>query len=195
MTDNPTALALEDVLDRFQMEAVHNGEVLARYIAAHPHFATQLVDLSRLIATPDVDDPEPLSAIDQSRIDAAWIAHKAAEPELPQGPNPLDALVGATGRTLAARLGVPRQVVTCLRERKIDPSRTPRPVIRILGDALNIPEAHVIAAMRQPPALAAGRSFKADGKPGAAIQVPFEQVLIEAGVPEADRVRLLADGD
>jgi hypothetical protein len=195
MTNNPTALPLEDVLDRFQMEAVHDGEVLARYIAAHPEFATQLIDLSRLIAAPDLDDPEPLSAIDQSRIDAAWIAHKAAEPELPRGPNPLDALVGERGKTLAARLGVPRQVVTCLRERKVDPSRTPRPVIRILGNALDLPEAHVIAAMRQPPALAVGRSFKADAKPGAVAQVPFEQVLIEAGVPEADRARLLADGD
>ena len=195
MTTNPTPLALEDVLDLFQMEEVHDGEVLARYIAAHPEFALQLIDFSRLIATPEPDDGAPLSAIDQSRIDAAWIVHKAAGPELPEGPNPLDALVGERGKSLAATLGVPRQVVTCLRERKVDPSRTPRPVLRALGDALEIPEAHVIAAMGEPPAFATGRSFKADGKPGGAGQVSFEQVLIDAGVPVADRARLLADGD
>jgi hypothetical protein len=195
MTTSPTPTSLDDVLDLFQMEKVHDGDVLARYVEAHPQFALQLIDLSRLLATPDVDDPEPLSALDQSRIDAAWIAHKAAGPELPEGANPLDALVGERSKALAARLGVPRQVVTCLRERKVDPSTTPRPILRILGDALEIPEAHVIAAMRQPPAFASGRSFKADGKPGVAGQVSFEQVLIDADVSDADRVRLLADCD
>lgn len=195
MTANPTPLALEDVLDLFQMEEVHDGEILARYVQAHPQFALQLIDLSRLIATPDFDDASPLSAIDQSRVDAAWIAHKAAGPELPGGANPLDALVGERSKALAAKLGVPRQVVTCLRERKVDPSRTPRPILRTLGDALELPEPHVIAAMRQAPAFASGRSFKADGKPGAGGQVSFEQVLIDAGVSEADRARLLADGD
>jgi hypothetical protein len=195
MTTNPMPLALEDVLDLFQMEKVHDGEVLARYVKAHPEFALQLIDLSRLIATPELDDDAALSAIDQSRIDAAWIVHKAAGPELPEGPNPLDALVGERGKALAATLGVPRQIVTCLRERKVDPSRTPRPILRTLAEALEIPEAHVIAAMRQPPAFATARSFKADEKPGATGQVSFEQVLIDAGVPEADRARLLADGD
>ena len=115
MTTRPTPTALDDVLDLFQMEEVHDGEVLARYVEAHPQFALQLIDLSRLLATPEVDDQEPLSAFEKSRIDAAWIVHKAAGPELPKGANPLDALVGERGKALAARLGVPRQVVTCLR--------------------------------------------------------------------------------
>lgn len=195
MTTRPTPTALDDVLDLFQMEEVHDGEVLARYVEAHPQFALQLIDLSRLLATPDTDNQEPLSALERSRIDAAWIIHKAAGPELPEGANPLDALVGERGKALAARLGVPRQVVTCLRERKVDPARTPRPILRTLGDALAIPEAHVIAAMRQPSPSASRRSFKSDGKPGARDQVSFEQVLIDAAVSDADRARLLADGD
>lgn len=195
MTTRPTPTALDDVLDLFQMEKVHDGAVLARYVEAHPQFALQLIDLSRLLATPEAEDQEPLSALENSRIDAAWITHKAAGPEFTKGANPLDALVGERGKALAARLGVPRQIVTCLRERKIDPTRTPRPIRRTLGDALAIPEAHVIAAMRQPPASASGRSFKSDGKPGAAGQVSFEQALIDADVSEADRARLLADDD
>lgn len=195
MTTSSTPTALDDVLDLFQMEDIHDGDVLARYVEAHPQFALQLIDLSRLLATPEAEDQEPLSALEKSRIDAAWIVHKAAGPELSKGANPLDALVGERGKALAARLGVPRQVVTCLRERKVDPARTPRPILLTLSDALAIPEAHVIAAMRQLPASASRRSFKADGKPGAAGQVSFEQVLIDAGVPDADRARLLADGD
>lgn len=195
MTTSSTPTTLNDVLDLFQMEEVHDGDVLARYVEAHPQFALQLIDLSRLLATPETEDQEPLSALEKSRIDSAWIAHKAAGPELPKGANPLDALIGERGKALAATLGVPRQVVTCLRERKVDPAKTPRPVLRSLGDALEIPEAHVIAAMRQPPAYASGRSFKADAKPGAARQVSFEQVLTDAGVSDADRARLLTDGD
>lgn len=195
MTTRPTPIALDDVLELFQMEEAHDGEVLARYVKAHPQFALQLIDLSRLIATPDTDDQEPLSALERSRIDAAWIIHKAAGPELPEGVNPLDALVGERGKALASRLGVPRQVVTCLRERKVDPAQTPRPILRTLADALAIPEAHVIAAMRQPPQSASRRSFKSDGRPGAGDQVSFEQILIDAAVSDADRVRLLADGD
>lgn len=195
MTTSSTPTALNDVLDLFQMEEIHDGDVLARYVEAHPQFALQLIDLSRLLATPETEDQEPLSALEKSRIDSAWIAHKAAGPELPKGANPLDALVGERSKALAATLGVPRQVVTCLRERKVDPARTPRPVLRSLGDALEIPESHVIAAMRQPPASASGRSFKAYAKPGAGGQVSFEQVLTDAGVSDADRARLLTDGD
>ena len=195
MTTRPTPTALDDVLDLFQMEEVHDGDILARYVEAHPQFARQLIDLSRLLATPEADDQDPLSALEKSRIDAAWIVHKAAGPKIPEGANPLDALVGERGKALAVRLGVPRQVVTCLRERKVDPARTPRPILRTLGDALTIPEAHVIAAMRQPPPSASRRSFKADGKPGATGQVSFEQVLIDADVSDADRARLLVDGD
>lgn len=192
MTTNPTSLALEDVLDRFQLEEVQDGEVLSRYVEAFPHFAVQIIDFSRLIATP-VPADDTLSAIDQSRVDAAWIIHKAAGPEFKAEPNPLDALVGEQGKALAATLGVSRQVVTCLRERKVDPARTPAPVLRKLSEALSIPEAHLIAAMRQPPPNASHRSFKAAGKPGTSGQVSFEQVLIDANLSDADRARILGN--
>jgi hypothetical protein len=83
MTTRPTPTALDDVLDLFLMEEVHCGDVLVRYVEAHPQFALQLIDLSRLLATPEAEDQEPLSALEKSRIDAAWIAHKAAGPSLP----------------------------------------------------------------------------------------------------------------
>ena len=195
MTSTTSTLTLEAVLDLFEAEDTHDGDVLASYVDAYPQFALQLIDLSRLFATSDADDDKPLSALDQSRIDAAWITHKAAGPEVLDSTNPLDALIGERSKALASRLGVPRQVVTCLRERKVDPARTPRPILRVLGDTLEIPEAHVIAAMRQPQALGQNRSFKANGKPGATGQVSFEQVLIDASVAEADRARLLAEDD
>jgi hypothetical protein len=194
MTSNTPALALEAVLDLFQMEEVHDGDVLARYVEAHPQFALQLIDFSRLIATPNLEEKIPLSATEQSRIDAAWIAHKAAGPEAPTADDPLSRLTGERGKALALKLDVPRQVITCLREHRVLASSVPKPVVRHLSEALEIPAAHVIAAMRQPLAqMATGRSHKSDAPPGSTKQVTFEQVLIDAGVSATDRARLLAD--
>lgn len=195
MTSNAPPLTLEAVLDLFQMEKVHDGDVLKRYIQSHPQFALQLIDLSRLIATPDVEDETPLSATEQSRIDAAWIVHKAAGPEMPPTGDPLAALVGERSKALAVKLGVPRQVVTCFREHKVKAPSVPGHVLKDVAEILGIPAAHVIAAMQRPPSVATGRSYKAGGKPGSGEQHTFEQVLLDAGVSEADRARLLADGD
>ncbi|MGJ3627144.1 hypothetical protein AB5I41_09785 [Sphingomonas sp. MMS24-JH45] len=49
MTATNPPLALDAVLDLFQMEEVHDGDVLARYVAAHPQFALQLIDFYGLI--------------------------------------------------------------------------------------------------------------------------------------------------
>lgn len=144
-------VTLESVLDLFQMEEIHDGDVLARYVQAYPQFALQLIDLSRLIATPDVEDESPLSATEQSRIDAAWIAHKAAGPQAPLAGDPLALLTGERSKALALKLGVPRQVITCFRERKVEASSVPGHVCQEFAEALEIPAAHVIAAMRHSP--------------------------------------------
>lgn len=195
MTSNSLPLTLEAVLDRFQMEEVHDGDVLSRYVQAHPQFALQLIDLSRLIATPDVEDESPLSAIEQSRIDAAWIAHKAAGPEMLPANDPLATLVGDRSKALAVKLGVPRQVITCFREHKIIPASVPQPVLWAAADVLRITTPEVIVAMQQPPTSTMVRSYKAVAKPSPGEQVSFEQVLIDAGVTAEDRLRLLASGD
>ena len=194
MTATNPPLTLEAVLDLFQMENVHDGDVLARYIGEHPQFAPQLIDFSRLIATPDAEDERSLTATEQSRIDAAWITHQAAQPEAATGADPLARLSGELGKALAVKLGVPRQVITCFREHKVLASSVPGPVTRELSGALGVPPAHVIAAMARPAApMAMTRSYKSAGSPGSDTQATFEQVLKDAGVSEADRVRLMAD--
>ena len=194
MTATNPPLTLDAVLDLFQMEEVHDGDVLARYVTTHPQFAPQLIDFSRLIATPDTEDEGGLTATEQSRTDAAWITHQAARPETATGADLLTGLSGDVGKALAVKLGVPRQVITCIREHRVLASSVPAPVTRELSVALGVPQAHVIAAMAQPPAgMAATRSYKSDAPPGSGTQTTFEQALKDAGVSEADRVRLLAD--
>lgn len=194
MTSNDPTISVDEVLEQFMMEDRHDGEVLARYVRAHPLFAAQLIDLSRLIATPEADDDGPLSAIDESRIDASWIAYSAVAAGDAPMEDPFAALTGERGKAMSIALGVPRQVITCFRERRVVPSSVPMPILRRFSEEIELPMAHVIAAMRLPAQASSGRSFKSDGKPGVAGQISFEQVLIDAGVSDADRARLLADG-
>ncbi|WP_374282680.1 hypothetical protein [Novosphingobium sp.] len=193
MTANPQPLTLDAVLDLFQAEGVHDGDVLRQYVEDYPQYATQLIDFSQLLAAPEHEDESPLSATDESRIDAAWITHKAATPSEPAGEDPLARLTGDIGKDLARKLGVPRQVITCLREHRVLASSLPDTILGNLSDALDLPPAHVIAAMRQPPIpMTTGRSYKSGRPPGSAEQMTFEQILIDAGVSEADRSKLLA---
>ena len=193
MTANPLPLTLDAALDLFQSEGVHDGDVLRQYVEDYPQYATQLIDFSQLLAAPEHEDVSPLSATDESRIDAAWITHKAATPSEPAGEDPLARLTGDIGKDLARKLGVPRQVITCLREHRVLASSLPDTILGNLSDALDLPPAHVIAAMRQPPIpMTAGRSYKSGRPPGSAEQMTFEQILIDAGVSEADRSKLLA---
>lgn len=191
MTYNSPAMSLEDVLDEFMMEENQGAGTLERYVRAYPQFAEQLIDFSRLLATPDAEDKGPLSPTDQSRIDAAWIIHSGAEPRATDNRDPFATLTGAKGKALSISLGVPRQVITCFREHKVDPSTVPAWIVRHFADEFELPMPHVIAAMQLQP-LSSARSFKSDSKPGNSGQISFEQVLIDAGVSEADRTRLLA---
>lgn len=196
MTFTHPVTSLDGVLEQFMMEDAHDAAALERYVRDYPQFALQLIDLSRLIATVDAEekeDDQPLSATDQSRIDAAWITHKAAAPASSQDDDPFATLTGAKGKAVADRFGVPRQVIVCFREHRVDPSTVPTPIARGLAEEAGVPLAHVIAAMQRPVIMATGRNYKADGQPGAEGKMSFEQILIDAGVPDCDRARLLAD--
>lgn len=194
MTSTRPAMSLDGVLEQFMMEDAQDAATLERYVREYPQFSLQLIDLSRLIATADAEgDDQPLSATDQSRIDAAWIAHKAAAPTTSRDVDPFATLTGAKGKAVADRFGVPRQVIVCFREHRVEPSTVPTPVARVFAEEAGVPLAHVIAAMQRPVIVAAGRSYKADGQPGAGGKISFEQILIDAGVSDADRARLLAN--
>lgn len=190
MTSN-TKVTLEEVLDRFVTEDQHDEKTLERYVLEYPEFALKLIDLSRLIATSDIEDDDALSPIDKSRIDAAWITHSAAKPA--PSSDPFTALTAEKSKALSVALGMPRQVIICFCEHKVVPNSVPMPILRRFADELEVPLPHMIAAMGQLPQTSQSRSYKADGKPALGRQVSFEQLLIDAGVSDEDRARLLAE--
>ncbi len=180
-----------EVLDAFMLEREHGKDTLERYLRAYPQHATALVDLSREFSRDDESHDLPLTPAEQSRIDAAWIAHKAAKPATEA--DPLTAMTAQMSKVIAQCLGVPRQVVSCFRDRKVEPVSVPRPILALFAEKMEIPLLQFQDLLAQSPALRSAKSYKADGKPGNATRVPFEQILIDAGVTEEDRNRLLAD--
>ena len=191
MTD-PRTSRLEDVLDAFTLEEAHAKATLDRYLTTYPQFAGELVDLSRELMQADPADDE-LSAADLAMIDAGWLKHAAAQPKT--AADPFATLSPTRSREIATEMGVPRQVVTSFRERRIQPASVPRGFLRRLAGAVAISPDDLFAWLLPPPAPAFARSYRADAQPTAATQVSFERVLIDAGVAEDERARLLADVD
>lgn len=190
MTDQ-SAPQLEDILDAFAMEETHGKATLDRYLSAYPQFAGDLIDLSRELLRTDVPADVELAPGDAAKIDAAWARHAAARPH--QGADPFAALSPTRSREIATELGVPRQVVTAFRERRVQPGSVPGAFLRRLAGTVGTAIDEFVEWLTPPPAVGLSRSYRSDGQPGPAAQVTFERILIDAGVSESDRARLLAD--
>lgn len=191
MTDR-NAEQLQDILDAFAMEETHAKATLDRYLTAYPQYAGELIDLSREL----IQAPQPegmLSPADLDMIDAGWLKHSAAQPK--PSADPFAALSPTRSREIAVELGIPRQVVTSFRERRIQPASVPRGFMRRFAKALAISADDLFAWLSPPPAAAFARSYRSDTQPDAATQLSFERVLIDAGVSDDDRARLLVDVD
>ena len=104
--------------------------------------------------------------------------------------DPFAALTVEDWRIVAKRLDVPRQVVSALRERRVSLVSIPRGFLSILAEAMRCSVAQLESSWGSTQ-LAGVRSYKADSKPMVGEQVPFEQVLIDAGVPPERRARLM----
>lgn len=192
MTDLRTA-RLEDVLDAFAMEETHAKVTLDRYLTAYPQFAGDLIDLSRELLRADPPSEADLSAADLGKIDAAWMKHAAAEPKA--ATDPFASLSPTRSREIAIELGVPRQVVTSFRERRIQAASVPTGFMKRLAKALAVSVDTVVARLTPVPIPGLARSYRSDSQPRPVAQLSFERVLIDAGVSDADRARLMTDGD
>jgi hypothetical protein len=190
----PTSEATrEEVLDAFAVEPTHGRETLARYLREYPQFALELVDLSRELSRAIIEDNEPLSEADASWIDAAWKRHVEAAP--PAVSDPFAVLSVNELREVAARLGVPRQVITAFRERRVDMTTVPRPFMSTFAELMKTALEPFIAVLSGPPQASFARSFKSNERPEVAARASFEQILIDAGVSAEKRSSLLARGD
>jgi hypothetical protein len=189
-TSNPD---LDEVLAAFAVEPSPGRATLERYLRRYPQFAAALIDLSRELHRELPADGRPDSAEDQTRIEAAWRRHLQAGAQAHT--DPFAALSADQLRALAKTLDVPRQVITAFRDGKVIVPSVPRRFFTQLAAALDRSLDALLPALLASSALASARSHKADDKPSGSEPVTFERILIDAGVPEEKRARLLAETD
>lgn len=189
MTSGTKSPSLEEVLDAFAVESVPDQETLENYLRSYPEFSAELIDLFREVRRDIVLND---AAEDDTRIDLAWQRHVAAGPS---GADPFGGLSLAQMRDLANKLDVPRQVVTAFRDRKLDLNSVPRRFLARLATEMNSSLDLLVGFLSVPGGVASARSYKADNKPSNDLTVTFERVLIDAGVPEDKRTRLLEEAE
>jgi hypothetical protein len=189
----PTGAERDDVLNAFAMEDEHGKVTLERYLLTYPHFAGDLIDLSRSLLRPVVVDESPRTADDEIALENAWTLHKAVLAGAII--DPFAEMPPARSREVATALEVPRQIITAFRERSVIPDSVPRGFLRRFAAEMQQSLDQFALVLTMPRTTATARSFKADGKPGDLAQVSFERLLIDANVAEDVRTRLLADND
>ncbi len=130
-------------------------------------------------------------------IGAALDRHEPAPASGSPAPAILDKLAALSvpqQREVASQLGVPRNVVTAFRERRVVPTTVPRPFLSRLASAIGMLADELLALLSVPPVPQAAHQHKTDEKPQAPTQATFEQLLIDGGVPQERRAELLRDG-
>ena len=183
----------QEVLDAFAVESEAGRETLERYLRTYPQFATEILDLSRMLALRVWDEETPLSHEDEAKIDAAWLSHAAAGPAAVT--DPLLSLSVPELREISIRLGVPRQVLAAFRNRRVIMSTVPPRFLERLAELVNTSMEQFVRTLSLPISQELTQSYKSERKPVPSDPVSFEQVLIDAGVPEDERAQLLSETD
>lgn len=186
-------MSRQEVLAAFAVEPEAGRETLERYLSAYPQFATELLDLSRMLASRFWDEETPLSQEDEARIDAAWLSHAAAGPAAVT--DPFSSLSIPELREISTRLGVPRQVITAFRNRRVILSTVPPRFLERLAELVNTSMEQFVRTLSLPISQEAAQSYSSEHKPAPTEAVSFEQVLVDAGVPEDQRGQLMSETD
>lgn len=186
-----------DVLEEFALEAEYDPQALERYIERYPALAIDLVDMARELMRPVATDPKPLSRSEEALVDAYWERYSTGASAATAAPVEAAASPVLQGRPIqdmrdiAKKLGLPRQVLTALRQGRVIFATLPERFLDLLATAAGATTDAVRAELKVARPFASAGSFKADKKLSPPQQVSFEQILIDANVDEATRQRTL----
>jgi hypothetical protein len=180
---------MDEILEEFAVEPVHDRDTLERYLRRWPQYAAALIDLSREIARPIDADPTEISAADIERMGQVFQRRRKVAAE--QAVDPFSTMSAQLREELPSRLRVPDMVVLAFRERRIILSTVPASFSRAFATIVGMTPEALLAGLALPRTTRLARAYKSDRKPRIAEQVSFEQILVEARVPEDERASLL----
>lgn len=182
---------LQDVLNEFSIEPKIDRETLELYLKKYPQYAEYLIDLSFELTRTTIEDDEPLSAWDEEDIENAWLRHQ--ERIHAKVINPFADMTIDRLRQVAVSLDVPRSVVSAFRERKVIVDSIPKAFLMRFASAINQTVESFVVFLRYASSPVSLRRYKSDVKPQEPEKVTFEQLLIQADVPQEKRERLLSE--
>lgn len=161
----------EDILAAFAVEPLHDKATLDRYLTAYPKLRTAFLDLLIELEF-DAHDDSPLD-LGSAVVSDSWHRFVDTSPER--------LTASAFTRDVATALAVRSTVVMQLRDRGVRVASIPLGFRSKLAKALGTGVAELTKYLSEPRSLAAGASYKADGKPTLAPQMELTDLLAQCG--------------
>lgn len=188
----------EDVLYAFAVERLHDQKTLDHYIRRHPEYTEELIELSFELRLTDALGVSEVAFGADAGAEQAWqefIACAPAEAAAVKGSNPFARFRGEAFADLSQSMGMPRSLLTALRDRLPEPSSIPDRTSRRLAAALDASVEVVRDYLSQPPAIISTAQFKADQKPSQQGRVSFKDLVANTEMSDDEREALLQDWD
>ena len=191
-----TPIDRDSVLDAFASEAVHDRDTLERYVRKYPDLVEELIDLaSELRMSADLADVQE-GPISDPTLNTAWENFLAAAPKVAPttaAVDPFSEFRGVAFASLAAKLDVPRSILTAIRDRLVSPGTIPSGFLRRFAEATGSSMDVVNAYIAQESQTPLGLAFKSDEKPSQQGQITFRKLVESTPMSESQRVLLLRE--
>ncbi|MDT8870744.1 hypothetical protein RAA17_05325 [Komagataeibacter rhaeticus] len=153
---------MDEILEEFAVEPVHDRQTLERYLRQWPQYATALIDLSREIARPIEADPAEMPATDIERLGQVFQRRRAVASEA--AVDPFATMTIQQRADLPSLLRVPDMVVLAFRERRIILSTVPAAFLRAFAAAVGVTPKELLAGLALPRAAKLARSSQVYGQ-------------------------------
>lgn len=171
----------EDILDEFTMEEPLNHAVLKSYIDRYPSLALELTDLYHELALTDARN-----GIESVQLETKHLASATAP-----GRTVVEAaLAGDELRSLAQKVGLPRDFFAGFRDRKVRLGSIPEPVVTALARELGVAAHALVDFLRSQPRANTGFAFKADGKPDEVVVLEYDEFLDSLALTDQEEAAL-----
>jgi len=158
----------DDILDEFTMEEPLNHAVLKSYIDRYPSLALELTDLYHELAMTDARNDVESVQLETKHLDSATALGRTGVEA---------ALAGDELRSLARKVGLPRDFFAGFRDRKVRLGSIPEPVVTGLARELGVAVHALVDFLRSQPRTNTGFAFKADGKPNEGVVLEYDEFL------------------
>lgn len=185
----------EDILFAFAVESERTRATLDRYLNAYPEFANDLIDLSNEIRLTNSSVQNSTEVVDDAGCESAWASFKAS------GGAQLNPFVHLKGRPFVEfcnSLGLPRSIVTALRDRLVEPNTIPEKLVAAMAALADSTTDAVIRYLALPPTTAASMEFKSDQKPTNGHRVTFRQLIQNTELTDSQHAAIteyMGDGE